>query len=224
MPITVGDFLRVNGPHFGVTYHEPLTTLKDLQDYVLNCNHTVKASKRSSTWQFFKSTSIYSSLENLPRHFDLERPFLQIREVPPPTEGIILKVKTLTGKFFDVKTTLDIPVQEFKEMIAEQIGSPSWQIRIIYSGHDLEDGHLLSTYGLKEGSTVYAILRLRGGMYHFTSGRDGGFARMGMYPTRVLETFSTTDMRIEDETGKTVTLTLDRFDEGIFEMLDKEFK
>jgi hypothetical protein len=44
--------------------------------------------------------------------------------------------------------------------------------RSIHNGRQLEDGRTLSDYNIRPGSTLFLIERLRGGMYHFTSGRQ----------------------------------------------------
>ena len=39
----------------------------------------------------------------------------------------------------------------------------------------MEDGRTLGDYDVQPGCTFHLILRLRGGMFHQTSGREGGF-------------------------------------------------
>jgi len=51
----------------------------------------------------------------------------------------------------------------------EQI--PPDQQRLIYDGQQIQDDRTLMDYGVHTDSTLYLVLRLRGGMYHFTSGR-----------------------------------------------------
>ena len=70
----------------------------------------------------------------------------------------------------DVNLQMDVYV--LKELIRNVEGIPCDQQRLIYAGRQLEDGRPLSSYGLQNESTVRLVLRLRGAMYHFTSGRQ----------------------------------------------------
>jgi hypothetical protein len=59
-----------------------------------------------------------------------------------------------------------------KEQIQAKEGTPVDLQRLIYNGQQLEDGRTMSDYSIQNESTLYVIERLRGGMYHFTSGRQ----------------------------------------------------
>ena len=62
-------------------------------------------------------------------------------------------------------------VEDLKAMIHDKQGIPPDQQRLVWSGKQLEDGRTLADYGIGLGAVVHLVLRLRGGMYHFTSGR-----------------------------------------------------
>ena len=60
----------------------------------------------------------------------------------------------------------------WKKLIQTHEGIRTDQQCLIYSGKQLEDDRTLLNYNIKKESRIHLVLRLRGGIYHFTSDRQ----------------------------------------------------
>ena len=85
-------------------------------------------------------------------------------------EGFQIFIKTVTGKTITLTITSATTVDEVKAMISsktatkDQPGIPPEHQRLISGGKQLEDGRTLVSYGVGKESTLFLVLRLRGGM------------------------------------------------------------
>ena len=63
-------------------------------------------------------------------------------------------------------------IKALKCQINDYQGTPADKQRLIFSGKQLEDGRTFSDYNIQKESRIQVVLRLHGGMYHFSSGRQ----------------------------------------------------
>jgi hypothetical protein len=82
-----------------------------------------------------------------------------------------LFVKTLTGGCHKLAVNSDMDISTLKELIQDKSGLHPDQQTLLLAGRKLEVDRTLSDYNIKKESTIHMVPRLRGGMYHFTSGR-----------------------------------------------------
>jgi len=71
--------------------------------------------------------------------------------------------KTLTGK----QVTLDVGASDTTEVVKAKVegklGVPAVFQRLLFEGKQLGDGRAVSSYGVRQHSTLHLVLRLRGG-------------------------------------------------------------
>ncbi|KAL5557776.1 hypothetical protein UlMin_033987 [Ulmus minor] len=70
-----------------------------------------------------------------------------------------LNVKTLDSQIYSFQVDKSMPVSSFKEKIANQIGVPVGQQRLIFRGKVLKDDHHLSDYHVENGHTLHLVAR-----------------------------------------------------------------
>jgi len=82
-----------------------------------------------------------------------------------------IQIRSLTGKYTEIKVHHKMRVSELKELIETQDQTPFDQQRLVYNGKQLEDERNLDYYNITQDTVVHIILRIRGGMFHESSAR-----------------------------------------------------
>lgn len=70
-----------------------------------------------------------------------------------------LNIKTLDSQIYPFEVDKNIPVSLFKEKIANEIGVPVGQQRLIFRGKVLKDEHCLSEYHVENGHSLHLVAR-----------------------------------------------------------------
>ncbi|OVA16024.1 Ubiquitin domain [Macleaya cordata] len=70
-----------------------------------------------------------------------------------------VNVKTLDSQIYTFRVEKNMPVPLFKEKIANTIGVPVGQQRLIFRGKVLKDEHCLSEYHVEDGHTLHLVAR-----------------------------------------------------------------
>ena len=82
-------------------------------------------------------------------------------------DGILVNVKTLTGKNIEINISQSQTCMDLKGLIQDEEGIPPSQQRIIFAGKQLEEDRTIKSYSIQNESTLNLVLRLRGGWGKF---------------------------------------------------------
>lgn len=91
---------------------------------------------------------------------------------------ISIYVKALDERVYHININENNTIFQLKEKISKLTRIPSDQMRLIFSCNRLSDNEIIKNYNITNGNTVNMVLRLRGGMYHETSGKNGNYEQL----------------------------------------------
>jgi hypothetical protein len=89
---------------------------------------------------------------------------------------MILSISTLTQQIFEIDIDITDTIETLKFFIYTVSGKCPDEQRLIYKGKQLEDNQTIHDYNIQKGDMIHMVYRLRGGMYHETSGKNGAFS------------------------------------------------
>jgi hypothetical protein len=101
----------------------------------------------------------------------MDKHFMDKHSMDKPVKPIEITCVTITGQ--QIKMSLDRhnTVLQLKKNIYKKTDIMLDDQRIVFGGKQLQDTETLDTYNIANGDKVHLVTRLRGGMFHKTSGR-----------------------------------------------------
>ncbi|XP_040449216.1 2'-5'-oligoadenylate synthase 1-like [Falco naumanni] len=139
----------------------PGTTIWQLKEEIEQAWGIPRYRQRLAQQEPNRSTLILEDGDTLATHGIFYNTTLMLLQTEPQTMEVFVKDdKNRTTTYTVLPTDT---VQQLKEQIHSHRGPPASQQRLTYGSRELEDRHTLAHYNIQPRSTIFMLLRLRGG-------------------------------------------------------------
>ncbi|NWQ96081.1 OASL2 protein, partial [Burhinus bistriatus] len=139
----------------------PDTTIRQLKEMIEQEWGIPQYQQRLAQQELGRNTCVLQDGETLATHGIFYSTTLMLLQTEPQAMEVFVKDdrnRTTTYAVYPTNT-----VRQLKEQIHEKKGPPPDQQRLTYGSRELEDRHTLAHYNIQPRSTIFMLLRLRGG-------------------------------------------------------------
>ncbi|NXP41674.1 OASL2 protein, partial [Leiothrix lutea] len=139
----------------------PYTTIRQLKEIIHQVWGIPTYMQRLAQQESGRSNVILEDNDTLATHDIFYNTTLVLLQTEPQKMEVLVKDDKNRTTTYTVRPT--DTVRQLKEQIQARQGPSANEQRLTYGSRELEDRHTLEHYGVKPMSTIYLLLRLRGG-------------------------------------------------------------